>query len=393
MAKTLQDYFPMIRSRKEVLNIVYSREELRNTFESWHEEQQEEFLDFCSGTKGVKILYDAFFKEIFNPEVHPDRLERLLEILLNKKVKITQILPNDSVRLADESTLLITDIVVELEDGTLANIEIQKIGYAFPGQRIACYSADLLLRQYKRVKSKRKKKFTYRDIKKVYTIVLFEKSTTEFHRFSKQYIHRSHHIFDSGLELETLQEYILIALDIFREKTHNKGIESELDGWLTFISCDEPEEMIQLLEKYPEFREMYQEIYDICKNVEGVMDMFSKELLELDRNTVQYMIEEQEKELKKKEKELQKKREELREKGEELQQKDTELQKKIAELERVTDKIIVLSRQRDGLEDENNGLKDENNGLKDENNGLKDENLILKERLIVLERELEKLKN
>ncbi len=41
------------------------------------------------------------------------------------------------------------DIVVELEDGSIANVEAQKIGYAFPGQRSACYSADLLLRQYK----------------------------------------------------------------------------------------------------------------------------------------------------------------------------------------------------------------------------------------------------
>ncbi len=52
-------------------------------------------------------------------------------------------------RIADETSLLITDIVVELEDGSIANVEMQKIGYLFPGQRCACYSADLLLRQYK----------------------------------------------------------------------------------------------------------------------------------------------------------------------------------------------------------------------------------------------------
>ena len=51
-------------------------------------------------------------------------------------------------------SLLVTDIVVEFEDGGLADIEIQKIGYAFPGERSACYSADLLLRQYKRVREK-----------------------------------------------------------------------------------------------------------------------------------------------------------------------------------------------------------------------------------------------
>lgn len=57
--------------------------------------------------------------------------------MLETKIRIKQILPNDSVRLADEYTLLITDIVIETEDGRIANLEIQKIGYAFlaRGQR------------------------------------------------------------------------------------------------------------------------------------------------------------------------------------------------------------------------------------------------------------------
>lgn len=37
---------------------------------------------------------------------------------------------------------------------------------------------------------------------------------------------------------------------------------------------------------------MYAHIYDICQNIEKVMGMFSKELRELDRNTVQLMIDE-----------------------------------------------------------------------------------------------------
>ena len=45
-----------------------------------------------------------------------------------------------------EPSFLITDIVVEFENGSIANIEVQKIGYRFPGERAACYSADLLLR-------------------------------------------------------------------------------------------------------------------------------------------------------------------------------------------------------------------------------------------------------
>lgn len=36
----------------------HSTEDLADIFHSWKKEQQEEFLDFCTGTKGVKILYD-----------------------------------------------------------------------------------------------------------------------------------------------------------------------------------------------------------------------------------------------------------------------------------------------------------------------------------------------
>ncbi|MFR7846896.1 MAG: hypothetical protein ACLU8S_04175 [Coprococcus phoceensis] len=80
-------------------------------------------------------------------------------------------------------------MVVELEDGSIANIEIQKIGYQFPGERCACYSSDLLLRQYKRIKGMQKRKFTYKSIKNVYTIVFFEKSPKTFHKFPQNYLH------------------------------------------------------------------------------------------------------------------------------------------------------------------------------------------------------------
>ena len=74
-------------------------------------------------------------KEILNPENTPERVNELLTLLLGQRVRIVDVLPNDGTRLADESTLLITDMVVQLEDGSIANLEIQKIGYYFPGER------------------------------------------------------------------------------------------------------------------------------------------------------------------------------------------------------------------------------------------------------------------
>ncbi|MCI5870383.1 MAG: hypothetical protein MR224_12855, partial [Dorea sp.] len=42
----------------------------------------------------------------------------------------------------------------------------------------------------------------------------------------------------------------------------------------------------------PKFEPIYRDIYEMCLNLERMIEMFSKELAELDKNTVQYMIDE-----------------------------------------------------------------------------------------------------
>ena len=44
------------------------KNKLKNLFYEWTEENQNEFLDFCTGVKGIKIMYDFMIKEILNPE-------------------------------------------------------------------------------------------------------------------------------------------------------------------------------------------------------------------------------------------------------------------------------------------------------------------------------------
>ena len=365
----LKQYFPMIREREDIKQEIYENSKLLEKYREWDEEQQEEFLDYCTGVKGVKILYDAFFKEIMNPENTPERLNELLSLLLGQSVTIKRVLPGDSTRLADEQSLLIMDILVELADNSLANVEVQKIGYSFPGQRSACYSSDLLLRQYKRVKGEKKKAFSYKDIKSVYTIVFFETSIKEFHEYPQNYIHKFKQQSDTGLELELLQKYVFIPLDIFRGIYHNNVKSNGKNGggncwnrteaWLTFLSTDEPEIIIELIRQYPEFKEMYEEIYVMCQNVEKVMEMFSKELIQLDRNTVQYMIDEmqdtidiQKEELEAKQETIDTQKNELEEQKttinaqkEELKAKQNQLEAKQNTINEQKDEIETMKRQ------------------------------------------------
>ena len=292
MSTNLKSYFPMLWDKTELLSEIRTHDDLSATFDKWSIEQQEQFLNFCTGVSGLKFLYDGFFKELMNPEYTPERLNDFLSLLLKTKVQVREVLPNDSTRITDESSLLITDIVVELEDRSLANVEVQKIGYSFPGQRSACYSADLLLRQYKRVRGEKGKHFSYKDIKNVYTIILFEESTRDFHDFPNTYLHYFEQKSNTGLQLELLQKFLLIPLDIFRENQQNKIITNKLDAWLLFFSSDDPNDIIRLISEYPEFQAMYEQAYQICRNVGKIMGIFSEELRILDRNTVQLMIDE-----------------------------------------------------------------------------------------------------
>lgn len=89
-------------------------------------------MQFCIGTRNLNITYDPFFRSIFNPERHPGRLDCFLSAVLGQKVKVRAILPREGVRLSAESSLMIMDILVELSDGSLINVEMQKVGYHFP---------------------------------------------------------------------------------------------------------------------------------------------------------------------------------------------------------------------------------------------------------------------
>ena len=378
MTAKLKDYFPLIRERDEVLAEIRKSRTLHRQFRDWTKQQQEEFLDICTGVKGLKLLYDGFFKEVMNPEYGPERLSDFLSCLLGQELKVVAAIPSDSARLADESVLLGMDIVVELADGSIANVEMQRTGYLFPGQRGACYSADLLLRQYKRVRG-RKENFSYRDVKSVYTIVLFEKSPAAFHAYPDIWYHFFRQKSDTGLELELLQKYLFIPLDIFTKNRQNRNIRSKRDAWLTLFSSDDPETVMELIEAYPEFKEIYEEGYEICRNMEKVMGLFSKELYLLDRNTEKLMFDE-----------MQKESEELRIKTEAMRQENEKVRLENEKMYQENEKMRL---ENDVMQQENQKIHMEKDVMQRENEELKREKEMLVKELEKLRREQDALKN
>ena len=278
-------------TEREILQELKKSPIFYGRYQALNSDWKQRFMEFCTGRKTLPLTYDPFFKKIFHPDIHPDRLSRLLSSLLDHKVTVIRILPTEET-LLEGGALLIMDILVELEDGALANVEVQKIPYNFPAERMSCYSADLLLRQYNRVKGERGKEFKYNDIKKVYTIILYEKSTSEFHMIPDKYVHIGKTVFDTGLPLKLLQEYCLVALDVFREIPYSKD-RSERNAWIGLLATESVDAAELLIRDYPWLAEIYEEIAGYMRNPEEVLTMFSDALKILDNNTVQYMIEEQ----------------------------------------------------------------------------------------------------
>ena len=348
--------------------------------ETW----KKRFDDYMTGKKTMPLTYDPFFKCMFHPDRHPDWLSHLLSAIIGEPVTVESVLPSENTAISIDS-LLIMDIVVRLSEGSLANVEIQKIPYMFTAERISCYSSDLLMREYSRLKKDRN--FKYSDMKKVYTIVLYEKTEGDFKDPMLQgaYIHHGKTRFDTNLKLNLLQEYFLIALDVFGQNGYTDGKNSDaleteliathsnipeaglatnnlstdsLDGWLSILTAETMADVECVIRRYPWSEPIFREMSAYVNNPEEVILMFSEALKIADRNTVKYMIEElqdkatHEAELRKQTEENLQQETQRRKQAEKNQKHETELRKqteenlKLAEKnQRQTEAELQLSRE------------------------------------------------
>ena len=130
-----------------------------------NEEWAGRYEDFLKGKKSLPLLYDPFFKKIFNPT-----------------------------------------------------------------ERISCYLADLVLRQYKMITGKNQvgkhkpsmngsSKPSYKDMRKVHTIILFEDSNKSLISDMDKvlYFHVGKTKFNTGIKIELLQDFVLVSLDTFKK--------------------------------------------------------------------------------------------------------------------------------------------------------------------------------
>ena len=355
-------------SEPEALQMIMQNETAWEAFRQLSSEQKQPLLNFFMGKSSLLITYDKFFREIFSPELHPERLESFLTAIMGEEVKIKDTIEREGHSFTEDSSLVIMDLLVEIGGKRIVNIEMQKVGLYFPGERSEVYASDLIMRQYTRIKNEKGKKFKYSDMPQVYVIILMDKSAREFsaEKVCDHYIHKRQVNYDSGASLRSLQNITYITLDTFREKLQNEGIQSLQDAWLTFFSSVRVEDILKLIDMFPEFREYYRDIAKYRHKPEEVIHMYSEAIAFLDHNTEQYMIEDMANQisiLKNEKQHLENECQDLESRNQNLKSKNQNLESKNQNLE---------SRNQN-LESRNQNLESKNQDLESQNKSLLEE--------------------
>ena len=279
------------------------------------------YEDFLKGRRSLPLLYDSFFKKIFNPVERRDRISELGSCLLGQKVTVLEVFPNENSQF--HGAMIIMDLVVLMADGNIANIEIQKIFYDFPAERISCYSADLVLRQYKMITGKSdnsingSSKPSYKDMRKVHTIILFEDSNKSLISDMDKalYFHVGKTKFNTGIKIELLRDFELVSLETFRKYRYSDIKEGRTDitdydydssqyndelvsekmkrdrlKFMSLFVAETPQEIDRLIEIFPDLKSVRRDINEYLERLGEVLSMFSEALRILDRNTAELMV-------------------------------------------------------------------------------------------------------
>lgn len=344
--KTIHDTIFYPATEEDVLKQFGQYPTTLHLYQNLNPAWQKRFMEFCTGCKTLPLLYDRIFKKIFQPDIHPERLEDLISCLLKQKVKIRDVLPTENI-LTDGTLEWFMDVIVELADGSLVLVEIQKDPFYFPAERISCYSSEMLVRQYERVRKERGKKFRFRDLKKVYTILFYEESPKEFKKNPEVFLHHAKTEMDSGVTLNFLQEYYFVALDIFQESSYAKHRKKNdrLTGWLLFLCTESADDATALCQTYPWLTNIYLEMAEYRLKPEEVLSLFSSTLREMDISNMQYMLQDRKRKLRNLEKKLEKTETVLAETEASLAEKDASLAEKDAILAEKDAEIARLKKE------------------------------------------------
>ena len=207
------------------------------------------------------------------------------------------------------------------------------------------------------------KTFSYKDMKNVHTIVLFENSNSNLINSDNPelYFHVGTTTFNTHINFPLLQKYHMISLDTFRKYRYSDIIKGNIDikkcdydedvyekpltdqmlrdrlAFLSLFVTETVDEAIAIQNIFPELSEIFNEMNEYLARPEEVLGMFSEALRILNHNTAVLMVDEYRKKYQEMENNLKKEMKKSQEMQQEMQEMQSNLNKEMQEQQKILD--------------------------------------------------------
>ena len=269
----------------------------KSIYEQLHEsalpaDRKKLLSDIFNGEKLPSICYDVVAKHVFSPDLHPERMNFILQHTMNQPdIEVDKSASNEMYLQNIYSKKTITDLPAWLRDNRLADLAFQRNAQEFIYDRADIYASNMLLLQYSAEANQQKSDIDYKNVHGTIIIVLMEHSPKSFLNFeSKRYIHRitKAHA-DSGLELEMLKQMVFVqldkALDLCLSHNYNEDEDVELLELFAFIADVNNEFIINKAQNNNLLSGIREDVFKFTRNKEVQSMILAEDLAIMDWNS------------------------------------------------------------------------------------------------------------
>lgn len=241
---------------------------------------REEFDQIEAGKRLPELYYDLPFKKAFHPDLHPDRVTKIFQLIFHQELVALGSLNTAAPKVSIYSKNTILDNLARMSDEGIFDMEMQRKAQEFITERMDVYVSDLIMLQYSVEKGNKKSEMSFPDIPTTYAVVFMKESPSRF-QSNPKFIHYRKNETDTGVQLSDLSKVVYIELD----KCLNQILEhrcppelEELGCFLAFLA-DVNGDQFTIMGDGPN-RNMYQEIRDelrdMAKNKKELMSMLTE---------------------------------------------------------------------------------------------------------------------
>lgn len=239
------------------------------------EDHKQLLLSIFSGEQLANVCYDAVAKHVFSPDLHPDRMDYILQHTMNHSgINVLSSASNEPYLLSINTKKTISDLPAWLKDHTLFDLAFQWDSQEFIFTRADIYASSMLLLQYTVENGKPKKSIDFNSINGVIIIVLMKESPKLFKNHeSPRYIHRftkAHS--DSGLEVPTLRQLVFVqldkALELYLSGNYNEDEDVELLKLFALIADINNEKVVRESANNRLLQDIREDVFKFTRNKE-----------------------------------------------------------------------------------------------------------------------------